>query len=84
MAAETKVAERIQSALAEFLRRPEGKIEPWHSLRNDLGLNSVDTFELVFQLEETFNLEIADADIQKLVTVSDVIAYVERRLPPYA
>ena len=84
MAAEMTIAERIQSALAEFLRRPEGKIEPRHSLRKDLSLNSVDTFELIFLLEETVNLEISDTDIQKLVTVSDVIAYVERRVTPHA
>lgn len=83
MAIEVTIAERIQSALAEFLKQPKDKIEPRHSLRNDLGLNSVDTFELIFLLEDTFNFEISDADIQKLVTVSDVIAYVEHRLKPH-
>lgn len=82
MAIEITIAERIQSALAEFLKRPKDKIEPRHTLRKDLGLNSVDTFELIFLLEDTFNFEISDADIQKMVTVSDVIAYVEHRLRP--
>jgi acyl carrier protein len=80
MAGVTTIADRIQSDLAAFLKQPKGKIELRHSLRKDLGLNSVDTIELIFLLEEKFNFEFSDADVQQLITVSDVIACVEHRV----
>jgi acyl carrier protein len=80
MAGVTAIADRIQSDLAAFLKQPKGKIELRHSLRKDLGLNSVDTIELIFLLEEKFNFEFSDADVQQLITVSDVIACVEHRV----
>ena len=42
------------------------------------------TIELLFRIEEVFDLQIPDEDLQKLVTVADVIAYVEGRVAPPA
>jgi acyl carrier protein len=39
------------------------------------------TIELLFRIEEAFDLQIPDQDLHKLVTVADVIAYVEERVP---
>jgi acyl carrier protein len=80
MATDVTISERIRNALAHHLKRDAAMILPQHSLRNDLGLNSVDTFELFFDLEDAFDIEIHDQDIQKLVTVSDLVGYVEGRL----
>lgn len=74
------IFERIRNALAHHLKRDAATILPQHSLRNDLGLNSVDTFELFFDLEDAFDIEIQDQDIQKLTTLSDLVGYVEGRL----
>ena len=79
MASDLTVSERICTALAVFLKRDISTITPHQSLRHDLGLTSVETFELVFDLEEAFNFEIPDQDIPQLTTVAEVIAYVERR-----
>ena len=76
------IANRIQSALAEYLKRDVGTIKPSHALRGDLGLDSMATIELLYQIEETFDFQIPDEDLQKLLTVADVIAYVEGRLRP--
>ena len=80
MAFEMAIADQIQSALATFVKQPRGKIKLRHSLRIDLGLDSVDTIELIFLLEGKFNFEFSDADMQQLVTVSDVVTCVEHRL----
>lgn len=80
MASDVTISERIRSTLAKFLRQDIDTIKPQQSLRSDLGLTSVDTFELVFDLEEAFNIEIPDQDFPKLTTVSEVIAYVEGRV----
>ena len=56
------------------------QIQPQHSLRQDLRLDSADSIELVFSLEEMFDFEVPDQDFRKLTTVSEVIKYVEGRI----
>ncbi len=80
MPAESDIARRIRTALGEYLKRDAATIEPRHALRDDLGLDSMATIELLFKIEEAFDLQIPDQDLQKLVRVSDVIAYVEGRV----
>ncbi len=80
MAPESDIARRIRTALADYLKRDPATIEPRHALREDLGLDSMATIELLFKIEEVFDLQIPDQDLQKLVRVSDVIAYVESKV----
>ena len=80
MASDLAVADRIRSALAKRLKKDVSMIQPQHSLREDLGLDSADSIELVFSLEEMFDFEVSDQDFRKLTTVSGVIQYVEGRL----
>ena len=80
MASDLTVADRIRSALAKRLKKDVSMIQPQHSLREDLGLDSADSIELVFSLEEMFDFEVSDQDFRKLTTVSGVIQYVEGRL----
>lgn len=82
MPAESKVSRRIRSALAEFLKRDAGSIRAEHTLRGDLGLDSMARIELLYNLEDVFDLQIPDQDLAKLATVADVIAYVDGRLTP--
>ena len=74
------VAERIQISLAEYLKRDRQTITPAYSLRDDLGLDSMATIELLFRIEEAFEIQIPDEDLHKLTTVGDVIAYVEQKV----
>lgn len=47
------------------------------SLVDDLGADSLDTVELVMELEEAFDLEITDEDAESLETVEDVITFIK-------
>ena len=80
MASESAVATRIRSALAEHLKRDVSKIQLQSDLRKDLGLDSLAMIELLFKIEETFDLEIPNDDLSQITTVGDVINYVEQRL----
>lgn len=80
MPAESEIAVSIRTALGEYLKRDPASIEPRHALREDLGLDSMATIELLFKIEEVFDLQIPDQDLQKLAKVSDVIAYVEGKV----
>jgi acyl carrier protein len=74
------IAHRIYQALADHLKRSAETIDPRQSLRDDLGLDSMATIELLFRIEEAFDLQIPDDDLQALRTVGDVIAYIEGRV----
>ncbi len=82
MPAESAVSRRIRGALAAFLKRDPGSIRAEHALRGDLGLDSMARIELLYNLEDVFDLQIPDQDLAKLATVADVIAYVDGRLNP--
>ena len=82
MASDTVIAARIHTALADYLKRDPATITPTHSLRDDLGLDSMATIELLFRIEEAFDLQIPDEDLHRLLTVGDVITYVQSRLNP--
>ena len=80
MASDSAVATRIRAALAEHLKRDVSKVQLQSDLRKDLGLDSLAMIELLFKIEETFDLEIPNDDLSQITTVGDVIAYVEQRL----
>lgn len=80
MTSATAIADRIRTALGRELKRSPDSIELGHALREDLGLNSLDAIELMFKVEEEFDLEIPDADLQALRTVGDLVGYLEGRL----
>ena len=79
MATDTDLALRVRSALAEYLKRDVTTIKPGDALRSDLGLDSLTTIELLYRIEEEFDVEVPDTDLPGLVTVADVTAYLQRR-----
>src|SRR5262245_39749004 len=80
MASESAVATRIRAALAEHLKRDVSKVQLQSDLRKDLGLDSLAMIELLFKIEEAFDLEIPNDDLSQITTVGDVINYVEQRV----
>jgi acyl carrier protein len=84
MMANTEIAERLRATVAKELKQDVSSITPEHTLRGDLGLNSLDAIELMFRIEEEFDLSIPDDDMQGFVKVGDVIDYLQRRLDPAA
>jgi len=80
MTANIDVAERLRSTVAKELKQDVSSITLEHTLRGDLKLNSLDAIELMFRIEEEFDLSIPDDDMQGFVKVGDVIDYLQRRL----
>ena len=74
------VVEKIVQALADYLKRDPRTIQPDHHLRDDLGLDSMAVIELLYKIEEVFNLQIPDQDLVGLTTVGAVAEYVKERL----
>ena len=80
MTSESTIANQIRTALAQHLKRDVSKIHPQDRLREDLGLDSLAMIELLFKIEEHFDLEIPNEDLSRVTTVADVTAYVEEKL----
>ncbi|MCS6325932.1 MAG: hypothetical protein H8K06_02395 [Nitrospira sp.] len=82
MANTTDVSGKIIQALADYLKRDAASIKPAHHLREDLGLDSMAVIEMLYRIEEAFNLQIPDQDLVGLTTVGHVIDYVQGRVAP--
>jgi acyl carrier protein len=59
---------------------PDTIIKPWKHLRSDLGLNSIEFLELIVFVENTYNIQIPDDDLDKIHTVENLTNYLETRL----
>ena len=66
------VAEKVISTLASVKRIPADKITLETNLQ-DLGIDSLDVFTLLFELENAFQISIPDDDVRSLRTVNDVV-----------
>ncbi|MGB4270463.1 MAG: acyl carrier protein [Spirochaetota bacterium] len=72
--------EKIKKIIVDQLGVDESEVTLQASFVDDLGADSLDTVELVMALEEEFGIEIPDEDAEKLLTVEDVIKYIEAKL----
>ena len=68
--------EKIKEITAESLGADVGTITEETSFKEDLGADSLDLFEMVMAFEEAFEVEIPSEDLEKIVTVGDVVEYV--------
>ena len=71
------ITERVQRIIEEKLGVDESEVKPEATFTNDLGADSLDTVELIMELEKEFNITIPDDQAEKIVTVGDAISYVE-------
>lgn len=72
-----EVFDKVKEIIVEQLGVAETAITPEASFIDDLGADSLDIVELIMALEEEFDLEIPDADAEKVVTVNDVVEYIK-------
>ena len=71
------IAERVTNIVVEHLGVEKEKVIDSASFIDDLGADSLDTVELVMAFEEEFGCEIPDDTAEKIVTVKDVVAFIE-------
>ena len=71
--------EKIRATIASQLSIDEEEIKMESSFMNNLGADSLDIVELIMALEEEYDIEIPDEDVEKIVTVSDIVEYIKAR-----
>lgn len=68
---------KIQKLIAEKLEIDESKITPAASFRGDLGADSLDTYELVYAIEEEVGVQIPDDKANEFETVGDALNFIK-------
>ena len=70
--------DKVKDIIIDKLGVEEEKIKSEASFVDDLGADSLDTVELIMQLEEEFGIEIPDDDAEKITTVGSAVEYIEK------
>ena len=73
------VAEKVKGIIARQLEIGPEKVTEGARITDDLGADSLDIIEFVSLLEDGFGMEIPDDEAGKMITVGDIITYVERK-----
>ena len=73
----SEIAERVKAIIVDKLSVEESEVTNEASFTNDLGADSLDTVELIMEVEKEFNISIPDDQAEKITTVGDAIKYVE-------
>ena len=71
------IHDKVKAIIAEKLSVELEEIVPEASFVDDLGADSLDLVELIMSMEEEFDIEIPDEQAEKLVTVQDVLNFID-------
>ena len=72
--------EKLKKIIAEVLNVDENEITEETRFTDDLGADSLDVFQIIMGIEETFDVEIANGDAEKIVTVADAVEQIKNAL----
>ena len=71
------VFEKVKAILSEQFDVEEDSITLESSITEDLGADSLDVVDLVMSLEEEFDTEIPDEEVENIKTVGDIVKFIE-------
>ena len=67
-----QITKQVIAAIADVMGVPEDEIDP-SSKFEDIGVDSLDAYEIVFQVEEVFDIDVPDELAQGIKSVEDVV-----------
>ena len=70
--------DKVKEVVIDKLGVEDDKIVSEASFVDDLGADSLDTVELIMQLEEEFGIEIPDEDAETITTVQAAVDYIDK------
>jgi acyl carrier protein len=80
VAAVEEIEQKVVQIVSEQMSVDKNEISRETSFVNDLNADSLDTVELVMELEDEFDMTIPDEDAEKLKTVGEAIDYIRKHL----
>ncbi|HCC34228.1 MAG TPA: acyl carrier protein [Ruminococcaceae bacterium] len=72
------VFEKVREILCQQLDVEEEQVSMESAIIEDLNADSLDLVDLVMSLEDEFDIEIPDEDVEKIKTVGDLVGYIEK------
>ncbi|PWT76670.1 MAG: acyl carrier protein [Bacteroidetes bacterium] len=73
-------AEKIKSIVAAKLGLEENNIRPDTTFHKDLGIDSLDLVEVIWEVEKKFKVTIPDEELERLHTIGDLADFVDQRI----
>ncbi|MCF0180898.1 MAG: acyl carrier protein [Muribaculaceae bacterium] len=73
----SEIAEKVVSIIVDKLGVSEAEVTPEATFTQDLGADSLDTVELIMELERQFDITIPEDKAEGIQTVGDAISYIE-------
>ena len=73
----SEIATKVKAIIVDKLGVDEKDVTLEASFTNDLGADSLDTVELIMELEKEFDIQIPDEEAEKIVTVGDAVSFIE-------
>lgn len=74
---EQEIFEKVKAIVVEQIGVSEENVKKEATFVDDLAADSLDIVELVMSIEEEFDIEIADSEAEKIVTIGDVVEYIK-------
>ncbi|MBQ8121602.1 MAG: acyl carrier protein [Ruminococcus sp.] len=74
------VFDKIKSIIVDQLDADENEVTMEANIQDDLGADSLDVVDLVMSIEENFDIEIPDEDVENIKTVGDIVKYIESKV----
>lgn len=74
------VFEKVKNVIVEQLGIDEAEVTMEANFADDLGVDSLEIFEIVMSLEEAFEIEIPNEDIENIKDVKGIVKYIEAKI----
>ena len=74
-----RIYDKVIKTITEISGHSPTDLSGGTELIMDLGLDSLAMFEIVIELEETFDMRISDEDVDRVKTIDDIVEFIYRR-----
>ena len=75
-----EIQEKLIDMLSKHTSVDRSNVTPDKDLKLDLGLDSLDVAEIVYEIEETFGISISDDSAEKIKKVSETVDFIHERM----
>ena len=73
------IFDKVKEIIIDQLDVEEDKVTAEASITEDLGADSLDVVDLVMSIEESFDIEIPDEEVENIKTVGDIVKFIEAK-----
>lgn len=72
--------EKLQAIIAQVLNVDAAEVMPSTTFTDDLGADSLDVYQILLGVEETFDIEISQEEAEQIVTVGDAVELIQKSI----